>query len=144
MSLSEAQKELVRWHDKLGHISYKRIQGLMRSEVLAHSQATRHLHTAACKLTDLPKCAACQFGKQKRRPTPGKRSSVVRDREGVLRQDHLAPGQCVSVDHFFCSTKGSLFGSRGKSNPDFMYCGSCTFVDPASSYSSRTSLLMKP
>jgi hypothetical protein len=59
MNLSEAQKELVRWHNRLGHISYKRIQGLMRSGTLAQSKATRRLHTAACKLTELPKCAAC-------------------------------------------------------------------------------------
>jgi hypothetical protein len=134
MNLSEAQKELVRWHNRLGHISYKRIQSLMRSGILAHSEATRHLHTAACKLTELPKCAACQFGKQKRRPTPGKKSSVVRDREGVLRQDHLSPGQQSSVNHFVCSTKGRLFGSRSKTSQDTMYCGGCIFVDHASSY----------
>ena len=134
MNLSEAQKKLVGWHNKLGHISHKRIQSLMRSGTLAHSQATHHLHNVACKLTKLHKCASCQFGKQKRRPTPGKRSSVVQDREGVLRQDHLAPGQRVSVDHFVCSTKGRLFGSRGKTNPDAMCCGGCIFVDHASSY----------
>jgi hypothetical protein len=65
MNLSEAQKELVHWHNRLGHVGYKRVQSLMRSGALAHSEATRRLHTAACKLTDLPKCAACQFGKQK-------------------------------------------------------------------------------
>ena len=134
MNLNEAQKELIRWHNRLGHISYKRIQGLMRSGILAHSEATRYLHTAVCKLTELPKCAACQFGKQKRRATPGKKSSIVRDREGVLRQDHLAPGQRVSVDHFVCSTKGRLFGSRGKTNQDTMFCGGCIFVDHASSH----------
>ena len=83
MNLSEAQKELVRWHNKLGHVGYKQVQSLMRSGTLAHSEATRRLHTAASKITDLPKCAACQFGKQKRRPTPGKTSSTVRDRAGV-------------------------------------------------------------
>jgi hypothetical protein len=134
MNLSEAQKELVRWHNRLGHVSYKRVQSLMRSGTLAHSEATRHLHTAACKLTDLPKCAACQFGKQKRRPTPGKKSSIVRDREGVLKTDHLAPGQRVSVDHFVCSTKGRLFGSRGKTNHNTMFCGGCIFVDHSSGH----------
>jgi hypothetical protein len=134
MNLSEAQKELVCWHNCLGHVSYARVQNLMRSGTLAHSESTRHLHTAACKLTELPKCAACQFGKQKRRPTPGKTSTIVRDRAGVLRQDHLAPGQRVSVDHFVCSTKGRLFGSRGKTNPNTMYCGGCIFVDHASSH----------
>jgi hypothetical protein len=76
--------------------------------LLQHPSATRRLHTAACKLTELPKCAACEFGKQKRRPAPGMRSIVVRDREGALRQDHLAPGQRVLVDHFACSTMGRL------------------------------------
>jgi transposase InsO family protein len=134
LNLSEAQKELVRWHNKLGHIGYKRVQSLMRSGTLAHSEATRRLHTAACKLTELPKCAACQFGKQKRRPTPGKTSSIVRDRAGVLSQDHLSPGQRVSVDHFVCSTKGRLFSSRGKSNENDMYCGGCIFVDHSSNH----------
>jgi hypothetical protein len=132
MNLSEAQKELVRWHNKLGHVGYKRVQSLMRSGTLAHSEATRRLHTAACKITELPKCAACQFGKQKRRPTPGKTSSIVRDRAGVLSQDHLSPGQRVSVDHFVCSTKGRLFSSKGKSNDNEMYCGGCIFVDHSS------------
>jgi hypothetical protein len=132
MNLRKAQKELVCWHNRLGHVGYKRIQGLMRSETLAHSEATCHLHTAACKLIELPKCAACQFGKQKRRATPGKRSSIVR--AGVLREDHLAPGQRVSVDHFVCSTKGRLFGSRGKTNQNTIYCGGCIFVDHASGH----------
>jgi hypothetical protein len=134
LNLNETQKELVRWHTILGHVSYKIIQSLMRSGALAHSESTRRLHTAACKLTDLPKCAACRFGKQKRRPTPGKRLSVARDREGALKQNHLAPGQKVSLDHFVCSTKGRLFGTRGKPNQDTMFCGGCIFVDHASNY----------
>ncbi len=92
------------------------------------------LHTAACKLTELPNGSACQCGKQKRRPTPGKKSRIVRDREGVLKTDHLAPGQRVSVDHFVCSTKGRLFGSRGKTNHNTMFCGGCIFVDHSSGH----------
>jgi hypothetical protein len=52
----------------------------------------------------------------------------------MLRDDHLAPGQRVSVDHFVCSAKGRLFGSRGKTSQDDMCCGGCVFVDHASSY----------
>jgi hypothetical protein len=59
LNLSEAQKELVRWHNRLGHVGYKRVQSLMRSGALAHSESTRRLHTAACKIVELPKCAAC-------------------------------------------------------------------------------------
>jgi hypothetical protein len=62
-----------------GHFGYQKIQQLMKSGVLSHSQATRTLHTAASKIQNPPKCAACQYGKQCHRPSPGKTSSVVRD-----------------------------------------------------------------
>lgn len=58
----------------------------------------------------------------------------VSDRAGVLTTDHLVPGQCVSVDHFVCSTKGRLFMSYGKTHPNDMYHGGCIFVDHASKY----------
>ena len=35
----------------------------------------------------LPLCAACQFEKQRQRPSPGKRSSVVKDVEGNLKKE---------------------------------------------------------
>lgn len=133
-NLTEPEKELLRWHYRLGHVGYRKIQSLMRSGVLSHSHATRSLHTAASKIQNPPKCAACQYGKQCRRPTPGKTSSVVRDREGVLKQDDLFAGQKIAVDHFVCSTKGRLFTSKGKTSEDEMYCGGCIYVDHATSY----------
>jgi hypothetical protein len=88
-NLSEPQKELLRWHYRLGHLGFRKIQSLMRSGVLSHTQSTRSLHTAASKITTPPRCSACQFGKQTRRPSPGKVSSVVKDREGALKKDNL-------------------------------------------------------
>ena len=133
-NLSEPEKELLRWHQRLGHMSMKRVQFLMRTGVLAHTQATRRLHTAACQLNSHPRCAACQFGKQTRRPTPGKTVTAVRDRAGVLKAGDLVPGQKVSVDHFVCSTKGRLLSSRGKTADHEMYSGGALFVDHASNY----------
>ena len=103
----------------------------MRSGVLSHTQATRRLHTAALKIVTPPRCTACQFGKQTRRPSPGKVSSVVKDHEGALKKDQLFPGQRVSVDHFICGTKGCLFESMGKTAESQMYDGGCVFVDEA-------------
>ena len=135
MNLSDPEKELLRWHQRLGHISFKRVQALFRSGVLSHTEATRRLHTAACKIKHPPKCAACQFGKQTCRPAKGTKTTAVRDRSGVLRQDNLLPGQCISVDHFICSTKGRLFTSRGKTSAlERLYCGGCLFVDHASGF----------
>ena len=135
VNLTDAEKELLRWHQRLGHISFKRVQALFRSGVLSHTEATRRLHTAASKITHPPKCAACQFGKQTCRPTPGRKTTVVHDRSGILRHDNLLPGQCISVDHFVCSTKGRLFTSRGKTSAlERLYCGGCLFVDHASGF----------
>jgi hypothetical protein len=133
-NLSEPEKELLRWHARLGHLSFRKIQFLMRTGILSRSESTRRLQVSASKLSHPPKCAACQFGKQSQRPSPGQKTTAVKDRAGVLKTDHLFPGQCVSVDHFVCSTKGRLFTSAGKTNEDEMYTGGCLFVDHATNH----------
>ena len=134
-NLSESEKELLRWHYRLGHIGFKKIQFLLRTGVLSHTESSRRLHQAACKIVNYPKCAACQYGKQHRRPIPGTTpSSVVRDRVHALKSDNLHPGQRVSVDHFINSTKGRLTTSAGKTKDDDMFTGGCIFVDHASGY----------
>lgn len=134
INLSEPAKELMRWHFRLAHLDLRKIQFLMRTGVLATSEATRRLHTAAAKLQVRPQCAACHFGKQHRRPTPGVKSVAIKDRAGVLSAGHLLPGAQTSVDHFVCSTKGRLFTSRGKSLDKDMYMGGAIFVDHASGH----------
>ena len=107
LNLSPVQKELLQGNHRLGHMGFKKIQFLMRTGVLPNTEA-KSLHTSACKLTTYPLCAACQFGKQRQRPSPGKRSSVVMDVQGNLKKNKLFPGQCIAVDHYICSTKGRL------------------------------------
>ena len=133
-NLTAAEKELLRWHCRLGHLHGKKIQFLMQSGVLAHSETTRRLQTASAKLTSCPMCAACQYGKQRRTPAPGRRITTVRERDGALKQDDLFPGQKVSVDHFVCSTKGRLPHTYGKEDPKLQYSGGAIFVDHATGY----------
>ena len=133
-NLSPAEKELLRWHCKLGHLSFKKVQHLMRTGVLSNTEATRRLHTAACKIITAPKCTACLFAKQTARPTAGTSISIVKDRAGVLKQGNLLPGQEVSVDHFICSTKGRLFSGYNKGSDTSRFCGGCIFVDHASGF----------
>ncbi len=47
LNLSEPQKELVRWHNRLGHINFRTVQFLMRSGALAATQSLKNLHTRA-------------------------------------------------------------------------------------------------
>jgi hypothetical protein len=134
LNLTEAQKELLRWHQRLGHLAFKKIQHLMRTGVLSHTDGTRQLHTAASKITHPPKCAACLFGKQTIRPSPGTTSVAVRDRAGILKAGNLLPGAEVSVDHFISSVRGRLFQGYDKGSDDSRHVGGCIFVDHASSY----------
>ena len=134
LNLTKPEKELFHWHCCLGHIGFWKVQFLMRMGVLSQSQRNQKLHMAACKIIHPPKCATCQFGKQKQGLSPGKQSSVIKDHDGVLKKDHLLPGQCVSVDHFVCNTKGQLYTSRGKMSPDDMYDGGCIYFNHASGF----------
>ena len=132
INLTSAEKELLCWHQRLGHLGFRRIQFLFRSGVLAHSESARRLQSAACKLTHPPCCAACQFGKQHRRHAPGAKVTTIQDRAGILKKDHLLPGACVSVDHFICNSKGRLFSSMGKSKEERCYSGGAIFIDHSS------------
>ena len=132
-NLSVAEKELLRWHERLGHISFRKVQHLMRLGVLSSSVSAKRLHTAAAKLK-APKCAACIYAKQKVRSAPGRTTSIQHERSGVLRKNNLLPGQEVSVDHFICSQQGRLFTSRGRSADKDMFCGGCLFIDHASNF----------
>jgi hypothetical protein len=133
-NLSEGEKELLRWHQRLGHLSFRKIQFLMRTGVLAHSEGARRLQASAAKLKHSPMCSACQYGKQRLRPSPGRTSHVVKDRVDALRTDDLFPGQRVSVDHFICHAKGRLLNTFGKEEPEKKYSGGCIFVDHATGY----------
>ena len=133
INLTEPQKELLRWHQRLGHLDFKKIQFLMRSGALSWSASKRSLHTQAAKITHPPQCAACQFGKQTTRSVKGhpNKGTAVVDRTPVLKEDKLFPGQMISVDHFVCTTKGVTPSSRGGANAPG-YTGGCIMVDLAS------------
>ena len=135
INLSEVEKELLRWHQRLGHLSFRKVQFLMRTGVLASSTEKRSLHTAAARIRIAPKCAACQFGKQTVRSIkPRSGSHTVRDTppQGTTTLGVHLPGQRVFVDHFVTSTRGIRLTSRGGRNPSNMFSGGCIFVDGAS------------
>jgi hypothetical protein len=137
LNLTEAEKELLRWHYRLGHVGFKKVQFLLRYGVVSKTEESRRLQTAACRLTWFPKCTACQYGKQHRRPIHGTTpSSVVKDRaHGAHKSDNLLPGHRMSVNHFIGSTRSCLLTSAGKRKLDEMYTGGgCIFVDHASGF----------
>jgi hypothetical protein len=92
LNLAEAEKELLRWHHCLGHLSFCKIQFIMQTGVLSQSKMHQSLHTAACQIVNPPKRAACQYGKQHQRPASTKVSTAIKDQARVLKAENLIPG----------------------------------------------------
>ena len=96
--LSKPEKELICWHCQLGHIGFWKVQFLMRMGVLSQSQRNRKLHMAATKIIHPPKCAACQFGKQKQQPSPGNNLLLSRTMMVCSRRTTSFPvNVCLSI-----------------------------------------------
>ena len=133
-NLSEPEKELLRWHQRLAHLDCNKIKFLFRTGVLARSEASRSLQTAAAKIKTNPRCAACQFGKQCQLSVPTTTQSKVTDSVGAISKEVVRPGQQICIDHFVCKNKGRLFTSRGKTVSTDMYSGGCIFVDNYSGF----------
>ena len=106
LNLSDPEKEMLRWHCRLGHINMRRVQWLMRNSLLSSSTFTRRLHQQAASLKCGPMCAACQFAKQRRKTNPGHFKKTDKSKENALKTEDLFPGSRISVDHFTCNPKG--------------------------------------
>jgi Reverse transcriptase (RNA-dependent DNA polymerase) len=133
-NINNAQKELLRSHFKLGHLSMQRIQSVLRTGVLTVNKSDRALHLAASKC-EIPKCAACEFAKARKKPLPGQRIKMEDSKfDGNTSKGILLPGQCIAVDHFVSSAKGRLFSSAGRTSSSSMYSGACVFTDLATKY----------
>ena len=108
---------------------------LLRSGVLSNTEAARRqVKGILATVKAVPKCAGCMFGKQKRLPSPGTKTHVVKEKSGALKENHLKPGDEASVDHFYCSVRGRLFNSKGKTREENMYSGGLMVVDQATNH----------
>jgi hypothetical protein len=136
VNLSEAQKELLRWHQKLGHMGMSKVQFLLGTGALAQTEAAKRLHRSAASTSCVPPlCQSCIHAKQcVRTPATRKKRFTVRDASDVLKAGNLRPGQEISVDHFICSQKGRRFHTRGKESDKLQFDSGCLFVDHASNY----------
>ena len=126
-NLTAGQKCLLRYHFRFVHRSLKHVQNLLKTGALGNSAEIK-----AAARCELPKCAACMYGKAKRKSTGAK--LTVDSKIKVLSKDILIPGQKVSMDHFSVSTKGRLYSGFGGTKDDEKYKGGVIFVDHASGF----------
>jgi hypothetical protein len=128
-NLTNNQKNMLRWHWKLGHVGFQQLQWIGRQGWLGKVGelfGDTKVHP--------PKCASCQFGKQERTPRKGSTVKVDKQREGILSADKLNPGDLIFSDQYCSSVPGRVFGRRGASISSQTYCGGTLFCDAASGW----------
>ena len=126
-NLTVLQKELLKWHYRLGHPGFQAVQWIGRSGVLGKLGERFGAQTVTP-----PKCEACQMGKQHRNSTEG--ATLKRKNEGVLSKEKLNPGDLVFSDQFVSSLSGKYHNARGQTNSHYEYRGGTIFYDAASHY----------
>lgn len=150
VNLNASQKELLLWHQKLSHDSISWIQLLMRDRkwLRDRSDSEISLHSgpflpcrSKCQTCDIDglKCISCICAKAHRRPVQTRRDpdNLLRfshQLDGrvapILKRDHIAPGDCISTDHYLSPINGRLYTSFGREQRGYS-CGTI-FVDHSS------------
>jgi GAG-pre-integrase domain len=104
-NLSQSQRDLLLWHQCLGHINFAAVQDRSRHDPLMPK------HIANCKH---PVCPACQYGKAKQR-SKGKQRSII----------HGCPeiGRECSVDQLESADPRLRYSTKGRKPTSFYKCG---------------------
>ena len=124
-NLSVGQKELLKWHFKLGHIGFDWLQWLARRKLLPYKIAN----------VEKPLCASCRFGAGHRIPVGAEKHEVLSSAKGgasTIKAEDLQPGQRISIDQYESRVRGRLWSSRERTQAEAMYSGGTIFVDHAS------------
>ena len=118
--LSSEQRELLRWHIRLGHLPFKILKRFAELGLIP-----RHL----AKVSVFPICACCAFAnatKRKWRKTAEQRS--------IRSENTNFPGGCVSVDQLQSGQTGMIPQSSGE-RVIARYVGATVFIDNFSNFS---------
>ena len=117
-NLTHQQKELMLWHQRLGHAGFRWIQGLMRRpkhEAGNNEEPpvipTRLVSAHNC---DLPQCPACRLSKAHRRSPGSQRIRARPEFEMSIRREDLQPGDCISMDQCQARAPGRLPTAHGR------------------------------
>ena len=112
-NITDAETLLLRWHVRLGHLSFSRLKILALQGILPKK-------LIGC---ESPICLACKYGKATRRPW---RTKAEPNRIQPIKI--TKPGQCVSVDQMQSSTPGFVAQMKGQLTR-LRYTGATIFVD---------------
>ena len=137
-NLSAPQKELLKWHWKLG-ISMYRIQEMMRERHYEEPNGNKTILPAIIKpkLVSarnciVPPCQSCLLARARKRTPNVSRTRLIDDREGAITRDQYNVGDFVSTDQFICKTPGRLPTGYGRESQDRRFQGGTIYNDAAS------------
>lgn len=126
-NLSNNQRQMLRWHFRLGHLGFQWVQWLAKQGFLGENFIQMGRATFA-----VPKCATCLFGKQARTANPAKHQT--KEPIGALTKIKLVPGQLIFTDQFESRVPGRAFTTTGLPNSNVLYTGGTIFIDAASGF----------
>ena len=99
------QKTLMKWHNKLGHLSMQHVQWLGRKGIIGIGGDKWGSTTVIP-----PKCSACLFGKQPRTTKSGKKR--VLSHGGSLKKGMLQPGDLIFSNQYESRHEGKVFSYK--------------------------------
>jgi hypothetical protein len=133
-NITAAQKELLVSHWKTGHANFGWLQALSTQPRADERQDLPFFKLKNPKASSrvAPLCVACQIAKQHRR-APREEGVFRFDRKEMkLKEEHLEPGQMVSIDQYISAVPGRLPHTKGKEAKKDKYNGGTIFGDHAS------------
>lgn len=135
-NLSKSQKELLLWHQRLGHAGQGWIQDLMRKQKKEVGETAESPlipnHDPAATGCKHARCAACLLARQHRKSAGSSFTTNKPEKNMAIRANDLVPGQRVSTDQYVCAKPGRLPHTHGKEPPASQYNGGTLFYDHAS------------
>jgi hypothetical protein len=142
-NISAEQKELLKWHWKLG-IGIYRIQEMMRERHYEDPDGRTTILPAiiqpknpSAKNCIVPPCQSCLLARAKKRSPNVSRTQPLEDREGAITRDQYEVGDFVSTDQFICKTPGRLPTGYGRESQDRRFQGGTIYNDTASCWCHR-------
>jgi len=140
VNLSNAQKELLLWHLKLG-VSMQHIQELMRVSEMKEPNGRirtmdrvivpKHETAATC---EIPECQSCLLSRAKQRKPKVVDTKPVKSAEGAISRDKYQSGDFVSIDQYVVRNPGRLPTGYGQGSDTNMFHGGTIFRDAVSKY----------
>ena len=128
-NISPAQKELLKWHWKLG-IGMYRIQEMMRERHYEDPDGRTTILPAIIQPKNssarnciVPPCQWCLLACAKKHSPKFSRTQPLEDHEGAITRDQYKVGDFVSTDQFICKTPICLPTGYGQESQDHRFSG---------------------